>query len=163
MQPIEAALAALESLEPGEIPNFTVTAKEYGVDRTTLSRRYCGVQHSREDQYANQQLLNPTQERTLLKYINDLTDKGLPPSHEMIRNFTQEIGGRCPGKQWSYRFVERNSSHICTGWTNSMDRCHKRADSAVKYTLYWYRSLSNIRLIHVKYIIWMKRVFLSEF
>jgi hypothetical protein len=61
MQPIEAALAALESLEPGEIPNFTATAKEYGVDRTTLSRRYRGVQHSQEDQYANQQLLNPTQ------------------------------------------------------------------------------------------------------
>jgi hypothetical protein len=37
MQLIEAALAAFEFLEPGEIPNFTLTAKEYEVDCTILS------------------------------------------------------------------------------------------------------------------------------
>ena len=48
---IEAALAAIESLEPGERVNYTQIAKEYNVDRTTLSKRHRGVQQSRTTQY----------------------------------------------------------------------------------------------------------------
>jgi uncharacterized protein YerC len=44
MDPLEATLAALKSLKLGESPNYTWIAKEYGVSRTTLSRRHRGVQ-----------------------------------------------------------------------------------------------------------------------
>lgn len=40
MEPIEAALAAIESLEPGEKPNYTQIAQTYGVVRSTLTRRH---------------------------------------------------------------------------------------------------------------------------
>lgn len=53
MQPIEAGLASLKLLKPGERVNITATAKTYGVDRSTLSRRWRGVISSREDQYAS--------------------------------------------------------------------------------------------------------------
>ena len=43
MDPITAALAALESLEPGEKPNYAAVAREFDVDRNTLSRRHRGV------------------------------------------------------------------------------------------------------------------------
>ena len=33
--PIEGGLASLESLIPGEFPNFAATARKYGVDRST--------------------------------------------------------------------------------------------------------------------------------
>jgi hypothetical protein len=48
MGDIEAALAAIESLEPGEHFTYTEIADKYGVDRTTLSRRYRGVQKNLE-------------------------------------------------------------------------------------------------------------------
>jgi hypothetical protein len=48
MGSIEEALAALDLLEPGERPNYTEVAKTYGVHRSTLSKRYRGVQQSRE-------------------------------------------------------------------------------------------------------------------
>src|SRR6266566_2442863 len=137
MQPIEAALAALKSLKPGEIPDFTATAKKYGVQRSTLSRRYHGVTGSREAQYENQQLLSHAQEKVLVDYINELTERGLPPSHEMIRNFAEEICGKEPGKNWPSRFVERHNTKICTGWTTSQDQCRHRADPAAKYALYF--------------------------
>ena len=46
MDPINAALAALELQDP---PNYTWTAKEFNVNRTTLSRRYRRITRSRED------------------------------------------------------------------------------------------------------------------
>lgn len=58
MASIEAALASLDSLKPGEKPNFTKLAREYGCNRSTLSKRFRGVQGTREEQYENQRLLN---------------------------------------------------------------------------------------------------------
>jgi transposase-like protein len=55
---MDAALAAIESLKPGESINYTEIAKRFGVNRLTLSRRHRGVQRSREDQYEEQRILN---------------------------------------------------------------------------------------------------------
>ncbi|KAF1993397.1 hypothetical protein P154DRAFT_582854 [Amniculicola lignicola CBS 123094] len=44
MAPIDEALAALKSLNLGEKINFTQIAQEYSCDRSTLSRRWRGVQ-----------------------------------------------------------------------------------------------------------------------
>ncbi|KAF2785467.1 hypothetical protein K505DRAFT_262072 [Melanomma pulvis-pyrius CBS 109.77] len=46
MAPIDNALAALRSLEPGEQINITQVAKKYGCNCTTLSKRWRGVQGS---------------------------------------------------------------------------------------------------------------------
>jgi len=48
MDPIDAALAAL-SLQSK--PNYTQTAKEYRVERSTLSRRYCNITGPKADGY----------------------------------------------------------------------------------------------------------------
>jgi hypothetical protein len=40
MSSIKAALAAIESLEPGEKLVYTQIAVKYSVDRRTLARRY---------------------------------------------------------------------------------------------------------------------------
>ena len=54
MDPIEAALESLESLKPGESPNYTAVAKKYGVQRSTLSRRHRRVTRSYTDKIENQ-------------------------------------------------------------------------------------------------------------
>jgi hypothetical protein len=45
---IELAIADLESQES---LNYTVTAKKWNIDRSTLSRRHRGVTGSKDDQY----------------------------------------------------------------------------------------------------------------
>lgn len=67
MASIEAAIAEIESLKPGEKINYTKTAKEYGISRSTLSRRHRGIQHTRAEQYNNQRILNNKQAKTLIK------------------------------------------------------------------------------------------------
>ena len=95
MDPINAALAALELQDS---PNYTWTAKEFNVNRTTLSRRHRRITRAREDATAIKSLLSIQQERTLLGYINLLTERGLPPTTQMVRNFAFEISRITPGK-----------------------------------------------------------------
>jgi AraC-like DNA-binding protein len=47
MDPIEAAIAAIESREPGEPFSYRQIAKEYGCSRATLARRHQGLTSSR--------------------------------------------------------------------------------------------------------------------
>jgi hypothetical protein len=92
---MDAALAALDSQKH---VNFTVTAKEFDVHRTTLSRHFKGEQSSRADADKNYKyLLTPSEEKYLVSYINKLTDNGLPPTTHMVRNFVASIAKKEPG------------------------------------------------------------------
>jgi hypothetical protein len=137
MAPIDDALASLESLDPGESVNYAQVAKKYRCDRNTLSRRHRGVQGTMADKIESSQLLSNTQQKELVKYINGLCARGLPPSKEMIRNFASEIGGRQAGKSWVDRFIKRFDVDLISRWTSGMDTNRKKADSAFKYSLYF--------------------------
>ncbi|KAF2257610.1 hypothetical protein CC78DRAFT_482922 [Lojkania enalia] len=54
MDPIQAAIDQIESREPGESFSYTEIAARYGVNRSTLSRRYRGVTVSRATVLNNQ-------------------------------------------------------------------------------------------------------------
>ncbi|KAF2176625.1 hypothetical protein K469DRAFT_399391 [Zopfia rhizophila CBS 207.26] len=112
MSPLELALDELKSLEPGEKFNFTATANKYGCDRSTLSKRFRGVQRSREEKHENQRHLNNQQEKSLLQYIDDLCKRGLPPTHHMLQNFAKEICRHPVGKHWPGRFLKRHNYSI---------------------------------------------------
>jgi hypothetical protein len=137
MEPIEAALAFLGPYEPGTKYHYAAVAKRFDCSRPTLSKRHRGVQGPRKDQYAKLQLLQPEQEEFLVKYINILTQRALPPSKEMIRNFAREISGKEVGKHWAERFITRHGNDLLTQWSSGMDKERHKADSAVKYSLYF--------------------------
>jgi hypothetical protein len=137
MDPMKAALAALDSLKPGECLNYTATAKKFGIGRDALSRRHRGIQGSREQQYGNQQNLSPVQESHLIEYVDRLCERGLPPTKRMIRNFAQEIAQKYVGNNWIDRFLKRHNIDIYTRWASGMEKERKEADSAFKYALYF--------------------------
>jgi hypothetical protein len=137
MASIELALAALRSVEPGEKPNISLVARTFGVSQSNLSKRYRGVTGSKEEQYNNQRLLNNAQSRALIKWINQLTEQGLPPTNSMLENFAREISGKQPGKNWASRWVKAHSDKIISRYSKGLDMERKRADSAYKYALYF--------------------------
>ena len=100
MEPIEAALAAIESLGPGESINYTAIAKKYGVERSTLSRRHRARTHARVDEGINRRKLSPQQEKELVSYIIRLTQRGLPPTRAMIQNFAASIARTSVSMWW---------------------------------------------------------------
>ena len=67
--------AAITDLESQDYRNITVTAKKWGVARETLSKRFRGKTGSNQDatSYARQQLTD-IQEKTLIQYINKLSN-----------------------------------------------------------------------------------------
>jgi hypothetical protein len=91
MAPIDDALAAIGSNELGEHLIYQKYADKYGVNRSTLSRRHRGISQPRKDYAANQQVLTPAQEAELVEYIKTLTKQGLPPTREMIQNFSSKL------------------------------------------------------------------------
>jgi hypothetical protein len=137
MTPIDAAIEAIESLKPGNLINYTKIAKEFGVNRITLSRRHKGIQRSREDQYEDQRVLNDQQTKDLIKNIDKLSEKGLYISHEMLRNFAKELTGKKPGNHWPGHSLKRHQIKLSSAYTTAMDSNRKRADSAYRYSRYF--------------------------
>ena len=89
--------AALADLRVQDVPNITTTAKRHKVERSTLSRHWNKVTRSREKGYDAQRFLNTIQSKALIKYINDLTERGLLPTVTMVQNIAAEIAGKLPG------------------------------------------------------------------
>ncbi|KAF2851074.1 hypothetical protein T440DRAFT_79185 [Plenodomus tracheiphilus IPT5] len=107
MNSIEAALAAIDALMPGEKINYTQIAQDYGVVRSTLTRRHQGVSVSRNTKAENQQVLHPQQEQELLRYVEHLTRQGLPPTRSMIQNFALQIAKKELGEHWVDCYMQR--------------------------------------------------------
>jgi len=109
---IDGALAEFDRLKAkGEPINLTEIAKSYGVERSTLSRRASGVTCSHEEYISEQcRHLTNAQEKVLIKRINYLTDKALPPTPAMVTNMVEEICGHKVHKNWTSDFVQRHQN-----------------------------------------------------
>ena len=88
MDRIDEALADLRSQEA---PNISKTAEKYGVERLRLSRHWNGISEKKDLAYENQRLLITTQLNTLVSYMGELTERGLPPTNTIVRNFAATI------------------------------------------------------------------------
>ena len=134
MDSIDAALADLKLQSS---PNYTATAKKFGVDRTTLSCRHKGVTAPPGFNPRAKALLSKQQTKGLVDYINKLTDRGLPPTAAMIRQFARDICGKEPGKNWAYRFVRSSENDLESGFLKGFDLSRKKADNKYQYKLYF--------------------------
>jgi len=89
---------ALEALQSQKFPNYTQTAKDFNVNRTTLSRRHRQITQSRQDYRESKSRLINQQLKCLINYINKLTNQGIPSTPSMVRNFVKDITNKRPGK-----------------------------------------------------------------
>jgi hypothetical protein len=137
MDPILSAIEFLESRELGEHFSYTKVAAQFGVNRSTLSRRHRRVTEPLNVKNSNQQALRPQQELELVRYIKKLTKRGLPPTREMIKNFASSIAHQQVSESWVTRFINRYPDQLISKWSNAMDRTRHLADSEQKYELYF--------------------------
>ncbi|KAJ9644779.1 hypothetical protein H2199_003744 [Coniosporium tulheliwenetii] len=86
---IEAAIADLGSQER---TSYAATARKWRVVRETLAKRYKGETGTVQEanSYARQKLIS-AQEEALIKHIDKLTDRGLPPTPQMVKNIAEEV------------------------------------------------------------------------
>ena len=134
---MDSIAAALEDLRLQDKPNIAATARRHEIDRSVLSRRYREVSTSLQVKHQNQCLLSPPQERRLVKYINRITEIGLPPTPSMVRNFAHSICQKEPGKGWSSRFCKRWSHVLDSRYLTAIDISRQKADSKRSYAFYF--------------------------
>jgi hypothetical protein len=150
MDPIQAAIEGLESHDLGDRLSYTKLAAKYNVDRSMLSRRHQGLQAPHKTQASHQLKLSPKQELELVRYITKLTKQGLPPTREMIRNFSSEVAYQQLSESWVTRFIDRHIIHLISKWTSAMDRLRHLADSESKYRLYFELLHQKITQYHLE-------------
>ena len=85
---------------------------------------------TQKTQYNNQRLLNDEQSKKLIQWINQLTERGLPPTTLMLANLAQEISSKEPGKNWASRWLKAHSDKVISRYSTGLDSDRKRADSA---------------------------------
>jgi hypothetical protein len=137
MDPMELAVGAMEGQSEGEQLSYTKIAEKYNVSRHTLARRCKGIQAPIQAKNLNQQRLNPQQEQELIQHIERLTERGLPPTREMIKRFASGIAQDPVGKGWVTRFINKHHDQLISRWTSGMDYVRHQADSEAKYKLYF--------------------------
>ena len=81
--------------------------------------------------------LNTIQSKALIKYINDLTECGLPPTVVMVKNIIAEIVGRQPGHNQLTCWLAAHKDELKLEYLTLINILQKKADSALYYSLYF--------------------------
>jgi hypothetical protein len=134
---MDEAIEALERGGEGEEIGYVAIAKKFGVDESTLRRRHQGKCSTRVEAAQERKNLSTQQEEELVKYIEDLTSKGLPPTRAMIQNFASVVAKKEVGKSWVSRFLNRHKDTLLPKWSTGIDSNRHKADSYEKYKLYF--------------------------
>ena len=130
--------AALAEIELSKDPNYREIARRFNLTYTTLLRHAKGMTRSRaEFQSEINQNLNDIQECILIKQINRLTDRGIPPTSRMVKNFTEEIIGREVGKNWVSDFCKRHSSELKSLYLCNIENLYVKGEFGPIYKLFY--------------------------
>ena len=129
--------AALAELNSAESPCIAVVARKYGVERTTLSRRWKGATNTRAQAAEDKRFLNNQQEQQLIQHIRQLCDRCLPPTPAIVVDIASRLAGKTPGGKWCSRFVKRHKDALDSRYLNSLDLERHQADSVASYERYF--------------------------
>jgi len=80
------------------VPQTNEAARKFQVERSTLGKKFhcqsgIGVQSAQDKQF-----LSTSQEKTLIKHINRLCERGFPPTPCMVANIAGQIAKKQPAK-----------------------------------------------------------------
>ena len=103
-------LLAVSDLKNGKIRSVRQAAEIYNVSRSTLQNRVNGMAY-RAEKRANNHKLTQFQEESLVKWVLDLDQRGLPPRHSLVREMANHLlsqyGTQQVGEKWVYNLVKR--------------------------------------------------------
>jgi hypothetical protein len=106
-------------------------------------RRYKGQTRSRALFLSEScQYLTIEQEAVLIKHINRMTDRNIPPTAQIVRNLAEEIISKAVGKNWTGEFVCRYQMVLKSVYLSNID--HKRIKA--EYTPMWQHFYDLVRV-----------------
>lgn len=134
---------AIDDLNSQEAPNYAKIARNFKIDRTTLMRRHKALSRSVQEAHSESlQLLTNGQEETLIRHINNLSDRGLPPTPQFLRNLVFEMVKKQPGKNWVATFCARHQDKTKSLYLRAIDQTRHVADNGAYFKHFY----ANVRL-----------------
>jgi len=86
--------------------------------------------------------LTNAQEEALIEQINKYTDRHIPPTSQMVKNFAEEMIGREVGKNWTAGFIRQHDSRLKSLYLHNIDHMRTKAEFCPLfqhfYDLAWY-------------------------
>ena len=109
-------------------PNFTKIAREFGVDRKTLTRRVEMAKSPATPTKSLKNILEPHQEKALINWIVQMHNWNLPPTLAIVGAWANRVLARSRppdrqvGKNWPYAFIKRLPKNLGLGPVNKRPR-----------------------------------------
>ena len=98
------------------------------------------------------------QENVLIRYINNLSARGLPLISQIVRNLAKELAGKDIGSNWVARFVKRKKDALRSIYLTPIDHQRKVSDNSHHYKYFF----ANVRLYSYYVIIIVRLIFVTE-
>jgi Tc5 transposase DNA-binding domain len=132
---INSAIAELNSQLK---PNISAIARKWNIERTTLAKRYSGQTASRATYLSEQrQCLTNEQEDQLIIQINRLTERGMPPTSQIVKNLAEEVIGRSVRKNWTANFVRRHQGELYSLYLRNINNLRVKGEYIPTYKLFF--------------------------
>jgi len=121
---IKKALKALTSDPDATIAS---SAREFGIEYSTLYRRFHQTSIAQINAHPTQMVLTPTEETAIVEYIGRLTLRGFPPVYPLLTARIEAVrkernpNARPLGKNYLTRFIKRHPE-LGAGYSTRKDK-----------------------------------------
>ena len=73
----------------------------------------------------------------MIKHINSLTDRGIPPTNYIVRNLAEEMIGGPVGKNWTGDFVKGYKDRLISLYLYNIDSQRVKAEYALSFKYFY--------------------------
>ncbi|KAF8847455.1 hypothetical protein BDZ45DRAFT_681878 [Acephala macrosclerotiorum] len=100
--------AAVDAFRRRDYASSTAAVHAKGVHSTAVQRRLNGLTRTRREANAfYYQCFTNTEKELLIARINELTNRGMPSTSQIVKNLAEEIRGKEVKKNWSAEFCKK--------------------------------------------------------
>ena len=129
---------AISDLESQERPKVAPIARKYALVESTLRWRWNGRSMSRAAAASEyRRRLTSAQEEILIGRINQLANRGLPPTLRMVRNLAEEMLSDSVGINWTTKFVHRHKDRLKSLYLRNIDSERSKAEYLPLFKLFY--------------------------
>jgi Tc5 transposase DNA-binding domain len=141
---------AVLAIRSGEYTDYSNAANKFHCSRTAVMRRITGQTKTRQEAHSFwHQCLTNDEEEILISRINTLTDRGLPPTSQIVRNLAEEIRRQPVGKNWVGQFCKRHKLRLKSAYLRNIDNIRVSAEYAPMFILFFQLVCVLFRVIFV--------------
>ena len=83
------------------------------------------------------QKLTSVQEEVLIERVNQLTDRAIPPTPQIVKNLAEELIKAPLGKNWVGGFIKRYQDRLKCVYLRTIDRKRVMSENAPSYQLFY--------------------------